>query len=125
MARFTRKSGGAKSKEEPNNIFLAKDLSTSPNTDPEYREIGIVHRSEMAGINIIRTLTKDIVNMVGLSGVDGAVYVYLRNQILKKLEGLVGKDQKIANIRFDFETNERFFAGMVMLHAYGTLYEKI
>ena len=125
MARFTRKVGGTKSKEEPNNIFLSKDLSTNPNTDPEYREIGIVHRSEMAGINIIRTLAKDIVNIVGVSGIDGAVYIYLRNQMLKKLEGFVGKDQKIANIRFDFETNERTFSGMVMLHAYGTLYEKI
>jgi len=121
----TRKIGGGPSKEEPNNIYLSKQLSTNPNTDPEYQEIGVVHRTEIAGINLIRTILKNTANFVGLSGVDSSVYVYLRNKILKKLDKLADKNQKIANIRFEFATNERFYSGMVMLHAYGTLYEKI
>ena len=49
--------------------------------------------------------------------------------MLKKLEGLVGKDQKITNIRFDFETNERCSAGMVMptepcMKKYKSIYAK-
>jgi hypothetical protein len=122
--RRTRKIGGGPSKEEPNNIYLSKQLSTNPNTDPEYQEIGVVHRTEIAGINVMRTLIKRYANVVGLSGVDSSVYVYLRNKILKQLDKFAEKDQKIANIRFEFATNERFYSGMVVLHAYGTLYEK-
>jgi hypothetical protein len=125
MTRFTRKKGGAPSKENPNNIYLSKHLSTNPNTDPEYIEIGVVHRTEIAGINLVRTIVKNYANIFGLSGVDSSVYIYLRNKILKQLDKLVEKGQKIANIRFDFEVNERDFSGMAILHAYGTLYEKI
>jgi hypothetical protein len=123
--RYTRKVGGSPSKEHPNNIYLSKHLSTNPNTDPDYHEIGIVHRTEIAGINVIRTILKEYANVVGLSGIDSSVYVYLRNKILKQLDKLAEKNQKIANIRFEFTTNERSYSGMVMLHAYGTLFEKI
>jgi uncharacterized protein YbjQ (UPF0145 family) len=120
----TRRIGGAPSTENPNNIYLSKHLSTNPNTDPDYQEIGVVHRTEIAGINVMRSIVKKYANFVGISGMDSSVYIYLRNKILKELDRLVEKHQKIANIRFDFETNERSYSGMIMLHAYGTLYEK-
>jgi hypothetical protein len=112
----TRKVGGSKE----NNIYLSKHLSTDPNTDPNYHEIGIVHRTEIKGINLFRDMVTDISNTVGLSGVDSSVYVHLRNKMLRELEGLVERDQKIANIRFDFGHG----VGNVILHAYGTLFKK-
>ena len=112
----TRKVGGSNT----NNIYLSKHLSTDTNTDPEYTEIGIVHRTEIKGLDLIRDTVTSISNTVGLSGVDSSVYVNLRNTMLTKLEELVEKDQKIANIRFDFGHG----IGIVILHAYGTLFEK-
>ncbi len=112
----TRKVGGSKE----NNIYLSKHLSTDPNTDPNYHEIGIVHRTEIKGINLVRDIVTNILNNVGLGGVDSSVYVHLRNKMLTELEELVEKDQKIANIRFDFGHG----VGNIVLHAYGTLFEK-
>ena len=112
----TRKVGGSKT----NNIYLSKHLSTDPNTDLDYHEIGIVHRTEIKGISLARDIITKVSNTVGLSGVDSSVYVNLRNTMLTKLEELVEKDQKIANIRFDFDSG----LGNVILHAYGTLFEK-
>jgi hypothetical protein len=112
----TRKVGGSKE----NNIYLSRHLSTDPNTDLNYHEIGIVHRTEIKGISLIRDIVTNYANAAGLGGVDGSVYVHLRNTMLRELEGLVERDQKIANIRFDFGHG----IGNVILHAYGTLFEK-
>jgi hypothetical protein len=103
-----------------NNIYLSKHLSTDPNTDLDYHEIGIVHRTEIKGISLIRDIVTNYANAAGLGGVDSSVYVNLRNTMLTELEELVEKDQKIANIRFDFDRG----VGNVILHAYGTLFEK-
>ena len=113
----TRKVGGSK---EPNNIYLSKQLSTDPNTDLAYHEIGIVHRTEIKGISLLRGAVTEISNTVGFSGVDSSVYVHLRNQMLSELDKLGERDQKIANIRFDFGGG----LDNVILHAYGTLFEK-
>lgn len=112
----TRKVGGSNT----NNIYLSKHLSTDPNTDIDYHEIGIVHRTEIKGISLARDIISKVSNTVGLSGVDSGVYINLRNTMLTELEELLEKDQKISNIRFDYDRG----IGIVILHAYGTLFEK-
>lgn len=109
-----------------NNIFLSKTLSTCPNTNTDYHEIGIVHLSETAGINFLRTDIKKIANVFGFSGTDSSVHTHLQKKVLKQLEGMVEKDQKMCNIRFEFESSQTGqHGGMVVMHAYGTLYEKV
>ena len=118
MSRHTRKlvKGGNRS----DHIHTSSKMIMGPITDPSYKHIGIIHCSQIAGINVLRQLGTDWANFFGGKGFDEAVYDYCRKRILNKLEDLLHKDQIVADLKFDMETRE----GTITLHAHGTLYEK-
>jgi hypothetical protein len=106
------------SKEE---IFISDKISTQPCSDPEYKEIGIVHSSESIAVNILRDIGTDFFNAFGATGFDNSIYDQLRNTCFQKLHDKISENQKICNIRVDIERDK----SSIYMHVYGTLVEKI
>ena len=122
MSRHTRKNkmdGGSNKKSD--HVYLTTKMTMGPNTDPNYKPIGIIHRSETVGLNILRRLGTDLSNFFGGKGFDVGVYNYCRERVLRRMEDFVNKDQLVTDIKFDMET----VGATVALHVYGTLCEKI
>ena len=105
------------SKEE---IFKSDKISTQPCSDPEYKEIGIIHKSESIAVNILRDLGTDFFNVFGAKGFDNSIYDQLRNRCFQKLHDSIADNQKICNIRVDIERDK----SLIYMHVYGTLVER-
>ena len=103
-------------------VYLSKNVSTQPNTDIKYKEIGIVHITESGAINFLKGFATGIVNMFGAKGFDNSVYDITRNKALKKIMSQLNADQKICNLRMDVENNPQ--SSLFFIHLYGTLLEK-
>ena len=114
--------GGMNTATKNLTIFSTTRISTDPNTDPNYKQIGLVHFSESAGINILRGFGTGVANMFGSKGFDNTIYDKLRNETIQKVNSMITQNQKICSCRMDFElgTNNT----IIFHHFYGTLYEK-
>lgn len=104
-------------------LFMTTNISTQPNIDPMYEEIGIIHQTETAGINIIRGVATDLANVFGAKGIDTKIYDELRNTLLDKIEKQLnqmknsGLTLKVSNLRMDIDIQE----AQLIMTAYGTL----
>lgn len=116
--RSVKKGGG----EDVANVFLCKGLvSTLPNDDPDYEEVGVVHVTKVAGINAVTGIFTQVANFVGSSGAEGATFNDARNKVLSAMmETIKGKKQKICGLRIDME----FRPDAVLVTGYGTLLQK-
>ena len=103
-------------------IYLSKNVSTQPNTDINYKEIGIAHITESGAINALKGFATGIVNVFGAKGFDNSVYDVTRNKALKKIMEQLDANQKICNLRMDVENNPA--SSLFFIHLYGTLLQK-
>jgi len=105
------------------NIFLSQNISTQPNTDKNYKEIGVVHITESEGINFIKNIGTGVANFFGRKGFDSSSYHKARLKALENISNLINKDnQKICNLRMDIDINSK--SRLVFVHLYGTLMER-
>lgn len=88
----------------------------------DYKQVGIFHITESTAVNAIKGIGTGIVNLAGYSGFTNTVYDKLRNDVLKKVDGILKDGQKVFNIKMDFETSPE---GTIYLHLYGDLCESI
>lgn len=101
-------------------LMRSTRLSCAPNKLKGYKTVGIIHHTEAGGINFLRDFGSDLANTVGLKGFDSAVYDDVRNRALDGILKNIGENQKVNDIKMDVENHKN----MVLVHAYGTLYEK-
>ena len=111
------KKGGT---DSVNNILLTNQITCAANKSALYKQVGIVHATKTAGINALRDTISDIGNFFGAKGVDGPVYDHVRNEALQSLLRKITSNQKICDLRVDLENKEQ----MILVHSYGTLYQK-
>ena len=116
--RMKRKGGATTT--PPKNVILGNTLSFSSNTESEYKAVGIVHVTESAGVNVLRDIGTEWLNLVGQKGFQSGVHDYCREQALRKLMSLITPNQKLCDVKLDVETNK----STILIHAYGTIYEK-
>ena len=121
--RKTRHSlkGGDSNVDRQKYVFDSKLLSTQLNIDPSYYEVGLIHISESSGINVVRGVVTDVTNFFGSKGVDNAIYDLLRTKTLTKLTELLNPDEKVCNLRMEFDNPT---PSLLYHHAYGTLLKK-
>lgn len=103
------------------NFFPSEKISTQPNFDSSYKEIGVLHITESKGINAVRGLATGISNLFGAKGFDNSVVDTLRNETLANLEKNIKKNQKVCNLRMEIDNPD---PGLLFHHVYGTLLEK-
>jgi len=99
------------------NVFMDKRLSTQPNEDRDYEDVGIVHATEAVGINMGRAFVTSIANTFGSKGVDLSRYDVCRQGALNKLLKELPVGYKVSNIKMDIENGPQ----SIHVHAYGTL----
>jgi len=108
------------------NMFMTSNISTEPNIDPAYQEIGIVHVTDTAGINAISNTITGIANIFGSKGADNPIFDKTRNDLLQKLQQQIkmaetpGMEVKICNLRMDINIHTQ----LIVMTAYGTLLSK-
>ena len=105
-------------------LFMTTNISTQPNIDPMYEEIGIIHQTETAAINLLRGAVTNFANVFGAKGIDTKIYDELRNTLLDKIEKQVKEISdkskltlKVSNLRMDIDIQE----AQLIMTAYGTL----
>ena len=64
---LTRKIKVSKNKIKGGNnvssfLFTTNKISTQPNTDPSYKEIGVIHMTESTAVSGLRSAATDIAN---------------------------------------------------------------
>jgi hypothetical protein len=96
-------------------------MSTQPNNDNSYKEIGVLHVSDSAAINVARGFATGISNLFGSKGFDNSLIDGLRNQTLNTVKNLLTSEQKVCNLRMEIDTSN---PTLVFHHVYGTLLQK-
>ena len=113
--------GGASDKDKY--IFTSNNISTQPNEDINYKEIGIIHVTDSAGVNFLRNIGSSITTTFGGTGFENSVYDKARNSALNKIMNQIDKKtQKICNLRMDVENGLN--SNLLFVHLYGTLLER-
>ena len=102
-------------------VFATTKISTEPNRDSNYYEAGVIHLSDATGINLVRGVITGISNVFGAKGIDNSVYDALRKQTLTSLQTMLKHDEKICNLRMDFDSPS---PELLYHHLYGTLLRK-
>lgn len=102
-------------------VFNTTSISTEPNNDPSYKQIGIIHFTDSGSINALREFATGIANVFGKKGFDNTIYDKIRNTALTTLLSKIQPNQKACNIRMEFENNMQ---DTIFIHIYGTLYQK-
>jgi hypothetical protein len=121
MKSKTRKrKGGAAITNPPKNVILSNIISFSANTESEYKSVGVAHVTESAGVNVLRDIGTKLFNILGQKGFQSSVHDYCREKALEKLMSLLTSNQKLCDVKLDVETNKQ----TILIHAYGTIYEK-
>lgn len=119
--RKHRSNGGDPGTEREKCVFDSTKLSTQLNSDPSYVESGLIHVSESRAINIVRGVFTDVTNLFGAKGFDNKIYDLLRKETLEKLTKLLSEDEKVCNLRLEFDNPT---PALLFHHAYGTLLKK-
>jgi hypothetical protein len=118
--RQKRNIGGAESSDIF--VFRSNQVSMQANTDPSFKEIGILHITESEAVNSARAAATDFLNVFGNKGFNNTIYDKTRNTALTKLMQHVAPNQKIFNLRFDTEMDGK--SQLFFIHLYGSLFEK-
>lgn len=104
------------------NVLKTTKMSTQPNTDKKYVEVGIVHYTNTQGINVLRQVGTELMTLFGGKGFDTSVYDYLRDESVKHVNDMLNDNQKVCNMRMEFS---HAHPDLIVHHIYGTLLEKI
>jgi hypothetical protein len=121
------KGGGPSKKSSKTNkqlfIFPSTYVSTQPNTDINYKEIGVVHITQSGAINILRGMATGVANIFGRGGFDTSIYdIARKNSLTNIISQINTSSQKICNLRMDLENNPQ--SSSFFIHLYGTLLER-
>jgi len=101
-------------------IYKSTQISTQPNTDTDYQEIGVIHVTDSSPINAARGLATDVANFFGSKGYDNTVFDFARNDALEKMSEQLTASQKVCNLRMEVSND----TNLVFVHLYGTLLDK-
>ena len=112
--------------ETQQNLYLFPSDKISIQSIPsDYKQIGIIHISDSAGINALRQIRTNLANTFGSKGFDNAIYDQLRNKVLAKLQGMIeNNNNKVFNVRIDIESSGAASA-TIFVHLYGDLCKPI
>ena len=99
-------------------VFSDHRISTQQNSDPAFKESGVIHFSDSQAINALREVGTGFSNFFGSKGFDNAIYDNLRNSSLIKLTALLQPGEKICNLRMEFDQTT---PGLIFHHVYGTI----
>ena len=102
-------------------VFPTTTISTEPNRDSSYKQIGIIHFTDSGAVNALRSITTGVANVFGKKGFDNTIYDKIRNEALITLASKIEANQKACNVRMDFENT---IQDTIFLHIYGDLYQK-
>jgi len=121
MKKWLQIGGGSEleTKDIDNFIFRSDKVSLQPNTDPNYKEVGVIHVTESSAVNFVRGTATGFANLFGSKGFDNTIYDQARNSALNKLLSIVGHNQKVCNLRMDVTGEYELF----FVHLRGTLLE--
>lgn len=114
-----RLRGGTPSKDL--SVYTTTRLNTEPNSETGYKQIGIIHVTESGASNAVRHFLTGVANIFGRKGFDIKIYNAVRTSALNKLEKQLTGEQKVCNLRIDFENTVN---DSILVHLYGTLYDK-
>ena len=98
-------------------IFNTTQISTQPNTDTNYKEVGIIHVSESAAIRMDRNVVENVYNTVGAHRFDTEVFDSARNLALNKLQEQLTENHKVSNLRMELSKGP----GLIFVHLYGSI----
>jgi hypothetical protein len=104
--------------------LFASDKISIQSIPSDYKQIGIIHISDSAGLNFVRQFGTNLANTFGSKGFDNAIYDQLRNKVLAKLQGMIENNNKVFNVRIDVESSGATSA-TIFVHLYGDLCEPI
>jgi uncharacterized protein YbjQ (UPF0145 family) len=104
-----------------NYFFETKNISTQPNTDPDYEEVGIVHITDTLGVNVVREGATSFFNIFGQKGFNNSRYDEARNEVLKLMveEMKNQKIDRVCNVRMDASPGTDYNS-MIIVNIYGT-----
>jgi hypothetical protein len=110
-----------------NVLFITNKISTQPNTDPAYKEEGILHITKTDGVSAFRQDITNFLNTFGHKGIDNPIFDSLRNKLLTKIENKIPiienslkADVKICNLRMDINIDQL----LIIMTAYATVVAK-
>ena len=98
-------------------IFNTTQISTQPNTDTDYKEVGIIHVTESAAIRMDRNVVENVYNTVGAHRFDTEVFDSARNLALNKLQEQLTENHKVSNLRMELSKGP----SLIFVHLYGSL----
>ena len=102
--------------------LFSSDKISIQSIPSDYKQIGIIHISDSAGLNFVRQFGTNMANTFGSKGFDNSIYDELRNKVLTKLQGMIDLDNKVFNVRIDVESSGPTSA-TIFVHLYGDLCE--
>jgi len=123
----TRKMrGGAvetKTKDYDIYVFSTNQISTLENSDPNYKEIGIIHITDSDASGAFRTIGTGVANAFGAKGFDNSIIDRARNKALKKMATLIKPNQKVCGLKVEMSMPHN--TKLYLVNFVGTLLEKI
>jgi len=111
--------------ESASYFFETKDISTQPNIDPDYEEVGIIHITDTLGVNAVREGATIFANIFGQKGFDNSRYDVARNEVLKLMVAEMKKQNidRVCNVRMDAAPGTEYNS-MIIANIYGTALRK-
>jgi len=108
------------SQKQKDLYLFSSDKISIQSIPNDYKQIGIIHISDSAGLNFVRQFGTDLANTFGRKGFDNSIYDELRNKVLTKLQGMIEGNNKVFNVRIDVESSGATSA-TIFVHLYGDL----
>lgn len=122
----TRKMrGGAvenKTKDYDIYVFPTNQISTLENSDPNYKEIGIIHITDSDASGVFRTIGTGLANAFGAKGFDNSILDRARNRALKKMATFIKPTQKVCGLKVEMVLPSN--TTLYLVNFVGTLLEK-
>jgi uncharacterized protein YbjQ (UPF0145 family) len=111
--------------ESASYFFETKDISTQPNIDPDYEEVGIIHITDTLGVNAIREGATIFANIFGQKGFNNRSYDEARNKVLTLMADEMKKQNidRVCNVRMDAAPGTEYNS-MIIANIYGTALRK-
>jgi len=99
--------------------LFSSDKISIQSIPSDYKQIGIIHISDSAGLNFVRQFGTNLANTFGSKGFDNSIYDELHNKVLTRLHGMIENNNKVFNVRIDVESSST--SATIFVHLYGDL----
>ena len=119
------RGGGVATQPKDYNIYVfpTNQISTLENSDPNYKEIGIIHITDSDASGVFRTIGTGLANAFGAKGFDNSILDRARNRALKKMTTLIKPTQKVCGLKVEMVLPSN--TTLYLVNFVGTLLEKI